>query len=240
MMLNRPFFIVCQRIFPLVTRYLGLPNSLIPFLTGIWSVVSTLLATIGTIPTLRLLWAFRGVIRGQYPLESLRNYGVDVERIFINFVRPYWSEIFARKCVLRYLNLVITTTILYAIKPISLWFLRFILSLVGSCLGIFWSETLSSVKFLLDYAYIVRDFLKAYINIPIPKIVEPSYLQIVGATIGSFFILGFSIITLDLWYPDLTANIPFMSKILEWVYYTFTPLAIFYRAIANFINIFRH
>ena len=86
---------------------------------------------------------------------------------------------------------------LHAIKPKSMCALRSSLSLIGSCLGIFLPETLRSIKFLLADASWIKDFLSPYISIPKPKELEPSYFKKVGLTIGSLFILGFSLFTLD-------------------------------------------
>nr|YP_010697766.1 hypothetical protein P1R16_mgp30 [Porodaedalea niemelaei]WCF76662.1 hypothetical protein [Porodaedalea niemelaei] len=122
-----------------------------------------------------------------------------------------------------------------------MFFIRMILSLFFTSVGIFWSETLRGFKFLFEYASFVKDFFSTIfnINLPIPKDVDPSYLKTIGIFCVGILTIGLSLIGLDLYFHDLFANIPVLSTIVNWFYVAFTPLAYVYRKVADIINFFR-
>lgn len=226
-------------IFRLIYSYL-LPNSFLLFYDALWSVTGVLITTMGILPTIKLLWAFRGVIRGLTPLESLNIHGQDTVRLFINIIKPFWSTIMlSRTGALNLIYLIISTTIFMMFRPIFTIIIRGLLSLIFSSLSIFWIEFLRSFNFLLKYAFYVKDLLSSYITIPIPDVLKITKFQIIGFSIISF-ISGIYTLTyfnyLYHWNNDLLNYLLFHLPYMYQVSYVLTYLILPFYKLYSFVN----
>lgn len=235
-MLNRntPFIIVARLIFTRYPRILGLPSLLVPLIQGLLPILNKLILGVGFIPTIIMLVGLKKVFFSEQSLDSLNKYGTNIEKEFVEFLKQNWTQIINnKKGIIRFINSFLFSLILYTLKPITGYILRILFTLIISTLGIFYSETLSSVKFLYSYALTIKDWLKPFIDIQIPN--EHKYIKYFTLAALGFISFGASMIGIDLTHPDWLAHIPYSNYIISAFYYIFTPLAIFYSYIRRFL-----
>lgn len=245
----RPFFVVCSLIFRPLFNILGLPQSLRPVLQGFWGVLSTIVGVHGIFPTIRVIWGLRNIIRNERPLESLVEYGPYAASFVIDHFRPVWSEILSTRLgISTFTGMVLSSTIFYALKPITIRLAKGVFSLICSSMGILWTDSLRSIEFLFNYASSVRNFFKSFIGFefPLPNDLTdniPSFKKI-GLIIGSIIGIGCLVIGLDIWNENIFHYIPFSDYILKFYYISFyymgMPIYYSYRIVKGIINIFRN
>lgn len=238
----RPSFVVFRLLFTPFVRILGLPSTLQPFFTAIWSVTSTLVSIYGRLPTLRALWALRLAIRHEQPVEQILAYVPVVTRILIREMTPFWTTLLgSSRGIITYLTMVVSTTVFYALRPLVGIIISWSFSLICSALGIFWSETLRSFEFLLSYARAVKNFFKATIGfeLPIPRELRDSNLKKFTLLFVGAVTFGFSLLGLDYFNHDFINSIPCMQTIIRWYYNFFLPITASFRFFLSIINFFR-
>ena len=244
-----PFFVVCKLLFTPIINLLGLPQSLKPVLKGFWGVLSTIIAVHGIFPTIRVIWGLNRVIRSNSPIETLETYGPYAAAYVIDHFRPVWSEILTTRLgISTFTGMVLSSTIFYALKPITFRLVKWLFTLLCSSMGILWTDSLRSIEFLFNYASSIRNFLKDFIGFefPLPKeltdnIPSKKYIALI---IGSIIGLGFLVIGIDIWNENIFNYIPFSGIILKFYYvtfyYMFVPIDYSYRIVKGIINIFRN
>lgn len=235
-MLNRntPFIIVARLNFTRYPRILGIPSLLVPLIQGLLPILNKLILGVSFIPTIVMLISLKKVFFSEQSLDSLNKYGTNIEKEFVEYLKQNWALIINNKRgIIRFRNSFLFSLILYTLKPITAFILRILFTLIISTLGIFYSETLSSIKFLYSYALTIRDWLKPYIEIKIPN--ENKYIKYTALFCIGFISLGLSFIGIDLTHLDWLAHIPYSNNILSAFYYVFTPVAMFYSYIRRFL-----
>ena len=246
----RPFFVVCSLIFGPIINVLGLPQSLKPVLKAFWGVLSTIVSVHGIFPTIRVIWGLNRVIRSNSPIETLETYGPYAAAYVIDHFRPVWSEILTTRLgISTFTGMVLSSTIFYALKPITFRLVKWLFTLICSSMGILWTDSLRSIEFLFNYASSIRNFFKDFIGFefPLPKELTeniPSYKKI-GIYIASIIGIGFLVIGLDLWNENIFNYVPYSEIILKFYYDTFyyilfLPITYSVKIVKGIINIFRN
>lgn len=241
-MLNRPtpFFIVAKLLFSGTYRFLGISNNIVTLFQGIYNFIPSIVTFLGIIPAMRIVWTLRYVILGTKTIETLNIYGSNIEQELIKFLKENWVQILSyRLGFIRFNKAVLLSLLLYSIRPLFYLGLRGCLTLILSSLGIFWIETLRGFKWLLNYAFSVKNFFSPIIEIPIPKELRTSYFKIIGGIIFSTFSFALTFIGLDFKIPDAIRNLPGAQRLIDGAYTVVNWLIPLHAKIKYLINKFR-
>lgn len=148
----------------------------------------TLARTNGALPTIRVLWQLRRLLRNPELItfsniqEALNraNVNQDIAAYLIERIGDDFQSCFRFNGVRRPINRLfslfftmfipygLSTVSLWAIRPLLYWSTRLGLGLISATVGVLWNESLNSISYLRDFAFYIKDSIESHSDFVIP------------------------------------------------------------------------
>lgn len=218
-------------------RRLGLPETLF-LLTRTLAITSfSLIRTTGFIPIIRVLWSLRSVFSGRLTLDQFRNIGrQNLNPFVLNTIVAAIEPLHLVSRKLNMFNFIYSWLFLPVVassclKPLFFYLLRFSLGTILTAVGVIWSESLSSILYLKNFADYIVSLLEDHFTLRVPRLEEINDVNIkedLNRESHYLFTIGLIILTLvgvigliciaDAYYPELIKNTPILNNIPDFVY----------------------
>jgi len=221
-------------------------NSFINLFTSLFSISTILFNTIGYRNTLRLFYNVRRLIlAGHANSNVVQNFisfsDVGMNRlgssILLPALTPYWNNCMSYpKLFSKLFNIFMIINYLgifgYTFK-LTKFIIKFSLGSLVTSIGVLWSESLQTISYLKDFAYLIKDSLDQYFDIKIPTIKTgidlPSDNTSAGISMIGLIILGvLGTITLfcvfDYFKPESLTSIPYLGDFIHLINSNITSL----------------
>ena len=237
-----PTFVIASFVMRRIISVFKLEKTFATMFSLLFSTTSSLVLTVGVLPTIRVLFVLRRYIFRNIRTLNFSNLSIIMNRLprlnglviqkVLEVIEP-----FLKFCIkhpntfARLYNLYFVLVILSSFKILSLSFIKFILSIILSSLGILWSETLSSISWLKHIAEFVVDFTNNIIK-SIGKLIGVDNVKGFNSDwipILAMFILGVTGIIIiaiigDHYNSDIIRTIPYLGDVLDSIYSIINPI----------------
>ena len=152
-------------------RVLRTPGTVITVFRNLITVSNTFIPTVGAAAVLRVLWQFRRFISApgttNKTLNTFKLFAPNLNQFvvdaIINSIAPYWKECLAFIASFKkLLNILIVLTFLNMFPQLIGYILRFIISTVGGSFFILWTDYLSNIPTLYNFAMGIVSYLRDF------------------------------------------------------------------------------